>query len=267
MMRMVAALEMAGHECTLLLYDPFASDVAERTEIIRSGWPSVAARVRSLEGHSETYDAAIATAWQTAHALGRWSDGLPLQRLYFIQDFEPFFYPRGAEYSLAEQSYRFGFTMLALGEMIQRTLKAECDCDSEVIPFGCDVQTYSDLGLPGRSGIVYYSMLGVARRGFLIAREALTRFHRTHPDQTIHVYGDGHPRDFPFPVAWHGRCSPTQLNELYNGTLAGLALSFTNISLVPEEMRPPGVSRCALRLSVFVDGAEGPSCAMEFALA
>jgi hypothetical protein len=34
--------------------------------------------------------------------------------------------------------------------------------------------------------------------------------------------------------------SPIRLNELYNQTIAGLALSFTNVSLAPDEMLAAG---------------------------
>ena len=44
----------------------------------------------------------------------------------------------------------------------------------------------------------------------------------------------------PFPVVWHGRVRPTELNALYNQARAGLAMSFTNISLVAEELLAAG---------------------------
>ena len=49
----------------------------------------------------------------------------PMRRLYFIQDFEPYFYGRGSMYSLAEDSYRFGFRCIALGQMVAGTLRSE----------------------------------------------------------------------------------------------------------------------------------------------
>jgi len=240
MMRMVAALEQAHHDCTLILYDPYDTDIEERTRIIREGWPQVSARVLKLAGHIEGYDAVVATASQTAHALAKWGADTPMQRFYFIQDYEPYFYPMGAAYCLAEQTYQFGFHLLSLGEMIECTLRDVAGRSSQMIPFGCDLTTYVNEERTPRSGVVYYSMPSVARRGFLIAREALQIFHRLHPDQEIHVYGDGRPTDFGVPVTWHGRITPAQLNALYNRTIAGLALSFTNISLVPEEMLAGG---------------------------
>jgi hypothetical protein len=68
---------------------------------------------------------------------------------------------------------------------------------------------------------------------------ALQAFHAACPDQTIHMYGDVID-DAPFPAIQHGNLDPQSLNELYNTVVAGLALSFTNISLVAEELLAAG---------------------------
>lgn len=51
-------------------------------------------------------DAAIATLWTTAYAVSKFER--TKRKFYFIQDFEPMFYPAGTMYALAEQSYRLG---------------------------------------------------------------------------------------------------------------------------------------------------------------
>lgn len=240
MFRMVAALEAAGHQCRLALHNPYLSDLSEREALIRQGWPEIRASVHTLDDGLQDVDVAIATAWQTAHALAAHGTS-PMWRCYLVQDYEPYFYPRGAEYSLAEQSYLFGFTLIALGEMTRIHLRRELGLTAEVVPFGCDLTTYRQVRNEERRGVVYYAMPGVPRRGFLIAREALRRFHEQRPDQPIHAYGDGGPHLFPFPVTWHGRLRPHELNELYNRCAAGLTMSFTNISLVAEEMLAAGL--------------------------
>jgi O-antigen biosynthesis protein len=52
------------------------------------------------------------------------------------------------------------------------------------------------------------------------------------------VYGE--PVRFQFPVQHHGLMTPDQLSELYNRCVAGLVLSATNVSLVPQEMLAAG---------------------------
>lgn len=239
MFRMVQALEEAGHECVLALHNPFDSDLAERTQIIRESWPGVRANVTPLPAGLDGVDAAICTAWQTAHALARHGTW-PMRRLYFAQDYEPLFYPRGSESALAELSYRFGFRIIALGDMVAGHIRREIGVDPDVIPFGCDTDVYRPAGGTDRSGVVFYTVPGAARRGYLLNLLALERFHREHPDQPIHAYGGTQQTRLPFPVVWHGRITPHELNALYNRSIAGLATSFTNISLVAEEMLAAG---------------------------
>ena len=52
-------------------------------------------------------DAAVATMWMTALAVLRLEGAR--RKLYFLQDWEPLFYPAGTTSSLVESSYRFGF--------------------------------------------------------------------------------------------------------------------------------------------------------------
>lgn len=238
MFRMVAALEAAGHHCVLYLYDRHGGDLRQRADVVRRGWPGIRAEVRDVADGIHGVDACIATSWQSAHVLARRGVD-PMRRLYFVQDYEPYFYARGAQYALAEDSYRLGLGVLALGEMVAGHVRRDTGVDVDVVPFGCDTDVYHRLGTAERSGVVLYAKPDVARRGYDLARLALERFHRRHPDQEIHVYGDP-VRDLTVPVTRHGGLAPEQLNALYNATLAGLAMSFTNISLVAEEMLAAG---------------------------
>lgn len=239
MFRMIEALEAAGHECVLALHNPHGSDLGERTRIIREGWPGVRASIAPLPAGLDGVDAAICTAWQTAHALARHGTA-PMRRLYFVQDYEPLFYPRGSESALAELSYRFGYRTIALGDMVAEHLRREIGITPDVLPFGCDTDVYHCDGATDRSGVVFYTVPGAARRGYLLNVLALEQFHRKHPDQPIHAYGGTRPAGLPFPVVSHGRVTPSELNALYNRSIGGLAMSFTNISLVAEEMLAAG---------------------------
>lgn len=238
MFRMVEALEQAGHRCVVLLYDRHHGSAAAQAEVIRDCWPGVRAEVRSVDEGFDGLDACVATGWESAHVLAV-RPTRPLHRLYFIQDYEPLFSPHGSEYELAADTYRFGFTNIALGEMVHRRLRDDLGVSSELVPFSCDTSVYSLHNQGQRSGVVFYAKPGLARRGYLLGTLALAEFHRRHPDQPIHVYGSPVP-DLRIPVVRHGRLTPEELNALYNRCVAGLAMSFTNISLVAEEMLAAG---------------------------
>lgn len=234
MFRMVRSLVDAGHPCTLFLYDRHGADFGTRVEIIRRAWPWLEVDFRDAERGIDGVDACVATSWETAHVLARHGTA-PMARLYFAQDYEPLFHPRGTLSALAEDSYRFGFRVMALGAMVADHVSALAD-RVDVVPFGCDTETYTLTNPDGpRSGVVFYAKPSSDRRGYLLGRRALEIFHARHPEQPIHLYGET-IGDWDIPVIQHGRVSPEELAALYNTTLAGIVLSFTNISLIPEEL-------------------------------
>lgn len=236
--RMVRAAELAGHHCVLFLYDRHGGDVRAHERVIRDWWPDLSADVRDAADGIDGVDACVASSWESAHVLAR-RCGSPMRRLYFIQDYEPYFYARGAMYALAEDSYRFGFRCIALGEMVAELLRSEIGIVPDVTEFGCDTSVYRPVAGRERTGVVFFARPDFPRRGYWLARLALQRFHELHPEIEIHFYGSK-VTGLPFPATQHGRLNPAELNDLYNSCIAGLVLSFTNISLVPEEMLAAG---------------------------
>jgi len=234
MFRMIEALEAAGHRCVLYLYDMFDGDPGRHSATIRGSWPKVRAEIRSVADGLAPVDAYVATSWPTAHVLASRTE-LATRRLYFVQDFEPWFYPQGAEYALAEDTYRFGFRPITVGRMLADLLREQFDTDAVVAEFGWDESVYRCTNPEPRNGVVFYARRDAARRGFALGLLALREFHRRHPEQEIHLFGDAGVQP-PFPAINHGRPTPQQLSELYNQCAAGVALSFTNLSLVPDEM-------------------------------
>ena len=238
--RVVESARAAGFDNTLLLYDRYGSDLDARVATVRSAWPWLQAEIAPLPDQITGYDAVVASSWPTAHVAARRT--VEGRRLYFVQDFEPLFHPRGATYAFAEDTYRFGFRNVALGRMVHDLLRSETGVGSDLVPFGCDTATYHATSPAGRrSGVTFYAKRGNDRRGYALAIRALEIFHARHPEEPVHVYGD-RVDDAAFPAVNHGNLAPAQLNELYNTVVAGLALSFTNISLVAEELLAAGVT-------------------------
>ncbi|MGX5653819.1 rhamnosyltransferase WsaF family glycosyltransferase [Geodermatophilus nigrescens] len=237
--RMVEALESAGHRCTLFLYGGRQRVGTEYEAVIRRWWPAIRAPIRDLRDGLPDMDAHVATAWPTAHALARRGDAAGA-RLYFVQDFEPYFYARGSDYALAEETYRFGFQVISVGHMVADELERRFGISSTVTPFGCDQDVYRVLDGGPRDEVVFYARPGVARRGYDLGVQALEHLSAAKPDVVIHTFGVS-ARRLPFPARVHAALTPQQLNELYNRCAAGLALSFTNISLIAYELLAAGV--------------------------
>lgn len=237
--RMVEGLESRGHRCTILMYNRHGSSLAQHAAVIRQHWPNVKAEIAYVPERITGYDACVASSWETAHVLAARSEN-DQHHFYFVQDYEPYFYPRGSLYALAEDTYRFGFSLIAIGHMVHDLLWSEAGADSVVAPFGCDTDVYSLENSQPRSGVVFYARPGAERRGFELAMLALAEFHRRQPEQPIRIFGDSVP-GWDIPHSHLGKLSPAGLNALYNRSAAGLAMSFTNVSLVAEEMLAAGM--------------------------
>ena len=238
--RMVRAMEERGHQCTILVYNRQDGAIERHREVIRRCWPDLTADVEQMPAQLNGFDVCVASSWETAHVLAaRMPKKLGPVPYYFIQDYEPYFHPRGSLYALAEDSYRFGFNHLALGPMVAETLRLEIGVDAEVVPFGSDLRTYRRTNTGLRSGVVFFAKPGAERRGYDMGRLALQEFHRLQPDQEIHIYGS-RVSGWGIPLTQHGMLTPVELNELYNQTIAALALSFTNITLVAGELLAAG---------------------------
>ncbi len=237
--RMVEALESAGHTCTLYVYDRFGGRIADYDRVVRSWWPQIRAQVKDARGTIAPADAYVATSWASAHVLARRAKN-PAHRFYLAQDFEPFFYPRGTDYALAEDSYRFGFEHITIGRMVANVLHERIGVASTVAEFGCDTSVYRLLNPQRRNSVIVYAKPDTPRRGYNLGVLALERFHRRYPDVAVHTFG-AIPQPLSFPTVDHKHLPPAELNELYNTCAAGLALSFTNISLIAEELLASGV--------------------------
>ena len=246
--RFVAAAERAGHACSIHLYDAagLAPSVTESTEMTRksTAYSRVNASLRTWDstvGVGGGNDAIIATGWETAYA--SWADPSPARRLYFVQDYEPLFYPVGSQSVFAENTYRFGFDAITAGRWLSSHLKTEYGLTTYPFDFAADTSQYRVSNESRREGVFFYARPVTSRRAYEMGVLALELFHRKRPEATIHLAGwPVHTSHLGFPAIGHGSLPLEQLNDLYNDCAAGLVLSLTNMSLLPLELLAAGVT-------------------------
>ncbi|HLP23964.1 MAG TPA: glycosyltransferase family 1 protein [Microbacteriaceae bacterium] len=245
--RFIRVLEDHGHECTVFLYNvngnmPNESSVKQM--MARSeAYPDVAARIlpyASTTGIGDGFDAVFATGWETAYP--SYNDASRARRFYFIQDFEPMFYPVGSDSILAENTYRFGFHGITAGAWLAHTLRRDYGMETAHFDFAVDPATYSLTNTDARSAIFFYARPVTPRRAFELGVTVLTDFHRLMPDIDIHFAG-WNTKDWkvPFPYVNHGSLQLSALNDLYNRCAGALVLSLSNLSLLPLELAAAGV--------------------------
>ncbi|WP_082092563.1 rhamnosyltransferase WsaF family glycosyltransferase [Devosia epidermidihirudinis] len=233
--RIIRHLEENGYRNRVYFYDARLTSIDGYVSALRNyyGFHGPVAR---FSGAMEDAHGVFATSWPTAYAA--YSSNNAGKRFYFVQDFEPDFYPVSADRILAENTYHMGFHAITAGRWLKQKLMDEYAMEADAFDFGCDTQHYFNRSGP-RNGIAFYARPGTARRGYEIGILALQLFAARRPDIEIHLYGEV-VDTLPFPVVNHGLATPATLNDIYNACYAGLSLSLTNVSLVPLEMLASG---------------------------
>lgn len=237
-------LEQRGHACSVWL--------ADYQGHMRDVWPAVLrhdineffARFRGpvYKGFDEWQgaDVAIATGWQTVHAI------LGLEqcraRAYVVNDHEPEFYATSTERVLAEDTYRHGLHCIAASPWLRDLLRERYDADADAFQLGVDGDTYHPYELERRTDtVIYYARHSTPRRAVPIGMLALAELHRRMPEARIVLFGTDKPLHAAFPYEHLGVLSTPQLARLYSESTVGLCLSLTNFSLMPKEMLACGL--------------------------
>ena len=243
--RFINFLEQAGHTVRVYLYSA-APDYSpgEVSAMIASSssYPNVAATIEELPagGIPDDVDAIVATGWETAYPSFR--DASTARRFYFVQDFEPYFYPVGSESVLAENTYRFGFHGLTAGNWLAGKLRDEYGMTTDPFDFGSDASNYHVTNEGARSEVFFYARPATERRGYELGIMALDLFAAARPNAVINVVGeDVRHRVVPFVHTNLRGLQVGDLNAVYNRCAVGLVLSFTNMSLLPLELLGAGV--------------------------
>lgn len=243
--RFIKFAEEAGHRSTIYLYDQSNRNLRGLQSMLRSSsaYPDLDARIVPYDpavGVEPQTQAIFATGWETAYPA--YLDRSSARRFYFVQDFEPSFYAVGAEYVLAENTYRFGFHGITAGRWLARRLHDEYGMTTDSFDFAVERSRYHVLADAPRSELFFYARPATARRAFQLGLLALTDFHAIRPDVTINLAGGTLAGwHVPFPHRNHAAVDVGRLNELYNRCAAGLVLSLTNMSLLPMELMSSGV--------------------------
>jgi GT2 family glycosyltransferase/glycosyltransferase involved in cell wall biosynthesis len=243
--------ERHGVESEFVVFDRPEITVRELETRIRPLYPEMPGRfsvLRNLDEIEEQKptDAVIGTFWTSAYLALRH----PRARIraYFVQDFEPLFYPAGTLYALAEHTYRLGlfgiFNSPGLGEFVRETYSME----------GVSFEPAVDTSLfhanrPARSGAIrvfFYGRPSADRNGFELGVTALRRLKEEVGDR-VEIISAGEtwaPEDYDLRgvVRNLGVLPYEHTAELYRTCDVGLVFMFTkHPSYLPLELMASGV--------------------------
>ncbi|MDB5180424.1 MAG: glycosyl transferase [Candidatus Saccharibacteria bacterium] len=238
--RFIEFLDKQGYSNHIYLYSTFDDMTVEQAQKnVKSYCNAKNLTFSYFKGEVKKSDIVFATGWETAYPV--FNLVTSAHKMYFVQDFEPFFYPIGTDYVLAENTYKFGFFGITAGGWLAKKLKETYGMRTANYDFGADTSKYKLLNSGERKDVFFYARPVTERRGFDLGVMALEIFHKRMPEYTIHMAGwDVSEWDVPFPYVNHGAVSIDELPVIYNKSAVALVLSLTNMSLLPLELLASG---------------------------
>ena len=251
--RFLRYLMQRGH--TVRLYTNLPShfgDAADMQEYIADHYVDIdGAAIILDEKRWGPSDICVATSWDTTYAV--FHDRDALFKMYFVQDFEPMFFPAGAHAVFAENTYRMGFYGLCGSPWLKNLLHASYGMKCGSFEFGYDEKAYRRLADVRRDPdfVCAYVRPFTTRRGFELMMGALLNLKRLRPRTRIAVFGNHHRLvNVPFACEQTGVMDDDDLARLYNEASVLLLTSLTNYSIIPIE---------AMACGALVVDIKGPS--------
>lgn len=235
----VNALIRAGYECDIFVEEDGVSTPQMVKDKINEWYEPCTAGVYVGFNLPKEYDLMFATGWQTIDFVRR----LPAKKkAYFIQDFEPWFFPMGDQYIITENSYRYGFLPVSIGKWLAHKMKDEFGTSAEYFDFGADTKIYKPLkNVKKENAICFVYQPEKSRRCDYIGLKALKLLKMMRPDVKIYLYGSNAEATFDFECENLHIIPIEKCNELYNKCKVGVCMSASNPSRIPFEMMAAGL--------------------------
>lgn len=185
-------------------------------------------------------DAVVATCWETAYPA--YSVKNTRNWLYFVQDFEPSFFPQSSDSVFAENTYRMGFTGITAGDWLAKKLHGEYGMQCYPYGFATDeMYKATSVSHEKKNRLFFYARPPTVRRGFELGLLSLNLFHEMHPEVEIVLAGwDIDDLKVPFPYTNAKIIKYHKLPAFYQSCDVALVLSLTNGSLLPPDLMASG---------------------------
>ena len=204
---------------------------------------------------SKNYDIGVATSWVSAYYLKKYQNYYGY-KVYFIQGFEPGFYPEGEKFYLARNTYKFHFHMISLGHWNKKRIEPLVSTPVDTISFPFEPDDYPlykrKISIEKTLKMAVYIRIDPYRAPILVL-QSLKLLEKELQSRGIllDISFFGLPKSIKLPLGKNlGQLSPKELKTLYDTSHIGVAVSFSNISLVPYEMIASGLPVCD-----FLDGS------------
>jgi glycosyltransferase involved in cell wall biosynthesis len=264
--RMILHLEKAGHKCTVWVKDFDYKRHPEGPRITAINYyQPIKAHVLPLTAHFafSRGDALIATSWDTVEIVT--ANKSFHDHFYLVQDYEPYFYPRGSDALEAEWTYMAALKTICASSWLDEIMRKKFGKVSEYFDLSYNPLVYGqDMSRTGQVSydqrpvvinekeyqrlpivrIAFYSRSRTERRAVSLALRGLEVLNQDSFTICVELFGEEKGKvKLPANVVGYdnGILEPKQLSELYRACDIGLTFSATNYALVPQEMMACGL--------------------------
>lgn len=240
--RFIRMLSARGYRQRLVILPPYSWKSKQQAQEMLAKWyfPLDAEVALGIDGFRPA-GVTIATGWQTAYWVHKHRGSR--EKFYFVQDFEPYFYPVSSDYVLAENTYRLGLKAITAGSWLSDKLAADYGMSCLPVSFGVETSVYRPTERKDHPhfNILFYSRHVTPRRLFEVGLVALDLVAQQEPNvAVIFAGGDVSAYKIDFPHLNAGEMKLDELPDLYSQCDLALVLSGTNLSLLPLEVAACG---------------------------
>lgn len=194
-------------------------------------------------------DILVATFWESVYYI----KNLKGYKMYFVQDYEPYFYAYGEKYILAAKTYEMGLHIVSLGKWNLKKIKKQLNITNskmDYIDFPYEKKEYYNVE---RDYSIYKNKKEIKlcvyikkddKRIPFIIENILLKLKKDLELEEIElkIYYFGNTNSLKLSGGVNlGKLSKEELNKLYCESDFGMCASITNISLVPYEMLATGL--------------------------
>ncbi len=247
-LRIATACAKNGYH--VYIYDYSGIDVAKDQEAALKNLKDFQGQfITDDDVKSMKFEFIVATNWQSVYV----AKDIPGYKLYFVQDYEPYFYKASEEYFLAKDTYGMGLHVVSLGKWNLQEInkhgtydgkQSYIDFPYEPKEYPFQEKDYSAYLSKKQIKFAVYVKRGGKRLISLI--KALFYYANKQMKEELGIelypYFYGLGRYEKVPCGENAcRLSKKELCDLYHECDFGMCASMTNVSLVPLEMLGAGL--------------------------
>jgi glycosyltransferase involved in cell wall biosynthesis len=188
-------------------------------------------------------DAAICTLWTTAYYQMQFNQ--TRRKFYFIQDYEPAFYPAGSTSGQVETTYRFGYYGITNTISLKTIYERDYDGQGEYFTPSTNSEVFyppkNQRSEKGPRRVFFYVRPGHPRNAFELGMAALRILKANMQDgiEIVTAGSDWNPEDYNLQgiITNYGLLKYEETGNLYRSCHSGMAMMFTrHPSYIPFEL-------------------------------